>query len=249
MMSSVSNVFSINVSTERDVLKQSIFFESKFNFDLNYAELKKCINKHIPTEITIKKGFRESIDFLNLLIKDLNMMSYEMVTIEEYDYNLDIKSIYLVSEYIYILNTGTHILPSKLGLILKFDMDYDYNYNHNGLLYTDLFGNYTNLTLTICNNFNFEKFIFPQVNTLKLHYMNQYKFTSNPYQIIQNFPSLENLDLYFKYQPVNIDNLFELESILKTINNLKLHIKYNEKRDLKNILKNINNNITIISKY
>ena len=34
MMSSVSNVFSINVSTERDVLKQSIFFESKFNFDL-----------------------------------------------------------------------------------------------------------------------------------------------------------------------------------------------------------------------
>ena len=245
MMSSVSNVFSINVSTDRDVLKQSIFFESKFNFDLNYPELKKCLNKHIPTEITIKKGFRESIDFLNLLIKDLNMISYEMVTIEEYDYNLDIKSIYLVSEYIYILNTGTHILPSKMLLLLKFDI----NYTHDEILYRDIFGTYTNLTLTLYDNFNFGKYLFSNIKNLKLHYMNPNKFTSNPYQIIRNFPGLENLELYIKYNSVDIDKLFELESILKTIENIKLHIKYNEKRDLKNILKNINADITIISKY
>ena len=153
MMSSVSNIFSIDISKEIDTIKQSIFFESKFNFDLNYAELKKCINKSIQTEIIIKKGFRNSIDFLNILIKDLNIISYDTVTIEEYDYNLDIKSIYLISEYIYICNMGTHILPSKTILLLKFDVEY--NYNRNGILYTDLFGNYSNVTISIYNNFNF----------------------------------------------------------------------------------------------
>jgi hypothetical protein len=245
MMSSVSNVFSINISTKRDVLKQSIFFESKFNFDLNYEELKKCINKHIITEITIKKGFRESIDFLNLLIKDLNMMSYEMVTIEEYDYNLDIKSIYLVSEYIYILNIGTHILPSKMLLLLKFDI----NYNNDEILYRDIFGTYTNLTLTLYDNFNFGKLVFSNIKNLKLHYMNPNKFTSNPYQIIRNFPGLENLDLNFKYQAINIDALFEFIDILNSISTIKFVIKYNEKRDLKFLLKNIHSDISIISKY
>lgn len=245
MMSSVSNVFSINVSLERDVLKQSIFFESKFNFDLNYAELKKCINKHISTEITIKKGFRDSIDFLNILIKDLNIITYDTVTIEEYDYNLDIKSIYLISEYIYIFNMGTHILPSKMVLLLKFDIDC----NNNKILYADLFGNYSNLTITLYNNFNFGKLVFPYVTNLKIHYINPNKFSSNPYQIIQNFPGVENLELYFKYQPINIENLYEISDILNSINTIKFIIKYNEKRDLKSLLKNIDSNISIISKY
>lgn len=247
MMSSLSNIFSIDISKERDIIKQSIFFESKFNFDLNYAELKKCINNSIQTEIIIKKGFRNSIDFLNILIKDLNIISYDTVTIEEYDYNLDIKSIYLISEYIYICNMGTHILPSKMILLLKFVVDY--NYNRNGILYTDLFGNYSNVTISIYNNFNFGKLVFPNIATLKLHFMNPNKCTSNPYQIIQNFPGLENLDLYFKYQPINIENLYEIIDILNSINTIKFVIKYNEKRDLKSLLKNIDSNISIISKY
>jgi hypothetical protein len=245
MMLSVSNIFSINISKDRDIIKQSIFFESKFNFDLNYAELKRCINKDIQTEIVIKKGFTNSIDFLNLIIKDLNITAYEMVTIEEYDYNLDIKSIYLVSEYIYICNKSTHILPSKMVLLLKFDMEYD----NDKILYIDILGNYRDLTLTIHNNFNLKKNIFPHVTNLKIHYINPNKFSSNPYQIIKNFPSLENLELYFKYNSVDIDNLLEFIDIFNSIRTIKFIIKYNEKRDLKSLLRNIDSNISIISKY
>ena len=97
MMSSVSNTFTIHVSIKDHIVKQSIYFESKFNFDLNYVELMKYINKEIPTDIYIKSGFNDDLEFLNKLCRDLKLSSFDVITIDSYHYNMNIKTLYSIS--------------------------------------------------------------------------------------------------------------------------------------------------------